>query len=302
MYSNLVLSGGALKGVSLLGAIQYLNELDLFKHFKQIIGTSAGAIIIFFIMIGYSPIKIKEILLTELNYLIEFDFNNITNILEDYGIDDCSRNKEILEKYLFKKIQKKSITFIEFTKKYSINFIVTGSNLITRELNYFNVNDYPEMNIIDALLITSCIPFVYKPIKFNDDLYIDGGIYNNFAFEYFDDNANDTLGIYIKSSYSNKNENFISYFNNIVFSIQDKLTNDKLINKDYNICIINFNNSCNDDINFSLENLEISIDKDILNNYYNYGYNTFKNYFDKILEKNKTDIKMNNKTSQVNSL
>lgn len=290
MYSNLVLSGGALKGVALLGAIEYLNELDLLKHFKQIIGTSAGAIIIFFILIGYSPIKIKEILLTEINNLIDLDFNNITNILEDYGIDDCSKNKEILEKYLFQKIQKKSITFIEFTKKYGINLIITGSNLITRELNYFSVNDYPKMNIIDALLITSCLPFVYKPIKFNDDLYIDGGLYNNFAFEYFDNNSNDTLGICIKSSYSNKNENFISYFNNIVFSIQEKLTNDKLINKDYNICIINFDNSSSSDINFSLENLEISIEKDIINNHYNYGYNVFKKYFDKILEKNENDI------------
>ena len=34
-----------------------------------------------------------------------------------------------------------------------------------------------------------------------------GGLYNNFAFEYFEKNSNDKLGIYIKSEYSNKNEN-----------------------------------------------------------------------------------------------
>ena len=32
MYTNLVLSGGALRGVGLLGAIKYLEELDYIKY------------------------------------------------------------------------------------------------------------------------------------------------------------------------------------------------------------------------------------------------------------------------------
>lgn len=290
MYSNLVLSGGGLKGISLLGAIDYLKELDLMKHFKQVIGTSAGAIVIFLIIIGYSPIEIKEVLLEEIYNIIDLDLDNLIHFLKDYGINNCSKNKEILEKYLSKKIKEKSITFIEFTKKYGINFIVTGSNLTTRKTIYFNVNDYPEMNIIDALLITSCIPFVYKPIKFNDDLYIDGAIYNNFPFEYFDNNSNDTLGIYIVTEYSNKNDNFFNYFTNIIYSMNEKLTNDKLINKKYNISIINFDKNFKDNISFSLENFELIIDNETIENYYNHGYKNFKNYFDKNCIENKKEL------------
>ena len=107
-----------------------------------------------------------------MDLITDFDFTNLTNILEDYGIDDCSRNKKLLEEYLFKKINQKQITFLEFTKKFGINFVVTGTNLTTRKTDYFNVDNFPDMNVIDALLISSCIPLIYKPIEFNGCLIL----------------------------------------------------------------------------------------------------------------------------------
>ena len=35
MYSNLVLSGGALRAVALLGAVKYLEELDILKKLNN---------------------------------------------------------------------------------------------------------------------------------------------------------------------------------------------------------------------------------------------------------------------------
>ena len=156
MYSNLVLSGGALRAVALLGAVKYLEELDILKKIKQYVGTSAGSIIAFFLIIGYNSSEIVTILTSKVDLITDFDFTNLTNILEDYGIDDCSRNKKLLEEYLFKKINQKQITFLEFTKKFGINFVVTGTNLTTRKTDYFNVDNFPDMNVIDALLISSC--------------------------------------------------------------------------------------------------------------------------------------------------
>ena len=73
-------------------------------------------------------------------------------------MDDCSRNKEKLEDFLYKKINSKTITFLELTKKFGVNFVVTGTNLTKRQTDYFNVDNYPNMNVIDALIISSCIP------------------------------------------------------------------------------------------------------------------------------------------------
>ena len=282
MYSNLVLSGGALRAVALLGAVKYLEELDILKKIKQYVGTSAGSIIAFFLIIGYNSSEIVTILTSKVDLITDFDFTNLTNILEDYGIDDCSRNKKLLEEYLFKKINQKQITFLEFTKKFGINFVVTGTNLTTRKTDYFNVDNFPDMNVIDALLISSCIPLIYKPIEFNECLYIDCGIYDNLPLKYFKENSNETLGIYVQTYYSNKNENFYNYFTNIISSVMDKLSYDEILNSNYNICLIFYNEPRASDANFNIDELTLTINKDIFQKYYEYGYREFKKFYDNL--------------------
>lgn len=280
MYTNLVLSGGAFKGVALLGALKYLEELDYMKYIKNYTGSSAGGIICFFIALGYKSYEIKNILINEINNLVDLDFNNIPNFLYDYGIDNCDNNKNILKKYLKQKIDLEDITFIEFTKKFGFNLTLTGSNITTHSLDYFNIDNTPDMSIIQALLITSCIPFIYKPIKYNECLYLDGGLYNNFAIDYYNENKNETLGINIKSNIEIKNDNFINYLNNITYSLIDKLTYDNINKKkDYNIYNITFENNQLDDINFSIKDLKIEVDNSVIYKYYNYGYNKFKKIF-----------------------
>ena len=282
MYSNLVLSGGALKAVVLLGAVKYLEEKDLIKHFKNYVGSSAGAIIIFFLIIGYKSYEIKDILIKEINNIVDLDFENIDDFFINYGIDNTDRNKDILKKYLIKKTKLNDITFIEFAKKYGLNFTITGTNLTTRNTDYFNVDNFPNMSMIDALVITSCIPLIYKPIEYNDNLYIDGGIYNNFAYNYYK-NKNDSLGINVTYNYSRKNDTFINYFNNILLSLMDKIIELGLDNSE-NVCFINFDEKRKDGVNISTDDFSVNINNDIIIDNINYGYNTFKEFLNKKIE------------------
>ena len=84
------------------------------------------------------------------------------------------------------------------------------------------------MDIIQALLITSCIPILYKPILFNDNLYIDGGIYSNFPLDYFEKYYNETIGISVITNYKKDNNNIINYMSNILFSVMTKLSYDNI--------------------------------------------------------------------------
>jgi predicted acylesterase/phospholipase RssA len=278
----LVLSGGALKAVVLLGAVKYLEEKDLIKHFKNYVGSSAGAIIIFFLIIGYKSYEIKDILIEEINNIVDLDFENIDDFFINYGIDNTDRNKDILKKYLIKKTKLNDITFIEFAKKYGLNFTITGTNLTTRNTDYFNVDNFPNMSMIDALVITSCIPLIYKPIEYNDNLYIDGGIYNNFAYNYYK-NKNDSLGINVTYNYSRKNDTFINYFNNILLSLMDKIIELGLDNSE-NVCFINFDEKRKDGVNISTDDFSVNINNDIIIDNINYGYNTFKEFLNKKIE------------------
>ena len=294
MYSNLVLSGGALRAVALLGAIKYLEELNLLKNIKQFVGTSAGSIISFLLIIGYKSNEIVKLFENNVDYITQFniDIDNLSNILDDYGMDDCSRNKEKLEDFLYKKINSKTITFLELTKKFGVNFVVTGTNLTKRQTDYFNVDNYPNMNVIDALIISSCIPLIYKPITFNDCLYVDGGIYDNFPLKYFKNNSTETLGIYVQTYYSNKNENFFNYFTNMISSVMDKLSYDEIEQNNYNICLIFYKEPRSSDANFNMDDLTINVNKEVFNIYYDYGYNEFKKYYDNLIKTK--DIEVNN--------
>ena len=59
-FNALVLAGGGLKGFGILGGIQYLidaKKIEL-KKIHYYAGTSIGAVICFFLAIGYNPIDI----------------------------------------------------------------------------------------------------------------------------------------------------------------------------------------------------------------------------------------------------
>ena len=56
-FDTIVLSGGSIKGIVTLGALQYAKENYLLENIKTYIGTSSGAIISYLLAIGYNPIE-----------------------------------------------------------------------------------------------------------------------------------------------------------------------------------------------------------------------------------------------------
>ena len=80
MYLNLALSGGILKAVSLIGSLKYLEEIKISRNFKNYIGTSAGGLLLFLYLIGYSADEILQIIKDEIDYLIDINFYNLRNI------------------------------------------------------------------------------------------------------------------------------------------------------------------------------------------------------------------------------
>ena len=57
-YDTLVLPGGGIKGLILLGGVQYLIDNYYMKNIKNFVGTSIGSIIGYLLIIGYTPIEI----------------------------------------------------------------------------------------------------------------------------------------------------------------------------------------------------------------------------------------------------
>jgi NTE family protein len=178
MFSVLALGGGGLKGYLEIGAIEELEERygPLHKKFKDgIYGCSIGSVIATAIAFGIETKKIKQHFM---------EFGSVTSL---FGSPDFSKVSEILQKkgilsmdpfvkYLTRVFGESNIDIQN--KKLNDAIIplrITASNL-TKGVPTIFQGDVP---VIDAILASCCIPFVFQPRIINSSVYVDGGFITN---------------------------------------------------------------------------------------------------------------------------
>lgn len=202
MFTNLVLSGGAIKGFSFIGVIRLLEEKELLKGIKTYVGASAGSIICFLLALGYTSDNIYMICLelysSYINKAVSID--SILNMDRSLGIDSGYELTQYLRHCLHEKYAVESMTFIDLSKKSGINLVVCASNISKGESTFFSVDATPQVCVIDAIRASITIPLVFTPIEIEGHLYVDASIYNNFPVDYVKNFVlKDTLGVIIKS-------------------------------------------------------------------------------------------------------
>jgi NTE family protein len=212
--NTLVLSGGSLKGISYIGVFKALNEYNILKNIKTFAGTSIGGIIAVLYVIGYTSDELSEFI-----NLIDFEIFrniNIEHFLKDYGLDNGKQILFVFEKMFKVKNINKNITFIELYQKTGINLVLTGVCINDKKLHYISHESFPDMQVLTGLRITSSIPFLFTPVKYNEKLFIDGGIMNNYPINKFNDKLDEVIGVYLNESYDivENINNLESYFGN----------------------------------------------------------------------------------------
>ncbi len=74
----------------------------------------------------------------------------------------------------------RSITFKEHFEKTGKILIVMAFNITKCKEDIFMYETTPDMEILNSLKLSARIPIIFGPIKYNNDFYIDGGVWNNF--------------------------------------------------------------------------------------------------------------------------
>lgn len=270
----LVISGGGIKGLCGLGSLKCLLDNNIINSLEIMAGTSVGAIICFLINIGYDPKDIYDI-------LEQIDFTQLIKYVEPENllIDPCfgiSSPEPILQSvyiYMKKKNINKNITFKDLFDMTKTKLIITGTCLNNISIKYFSVDTYPNMQILKALRITISIPFIFRPYQFENKLWVDGGVMNNFPIDLFNDRLNDVIGIYLDDHYDIVDEidEIHNYFLRIFKCVYRGLNSNKIeLFKKYFIHIV---------VNGSFgTNWEITLqEKKML---YDLGYNTTQSFID----------------------
>ena len=239
MIKNIVFSGGGIFGFSICGVLKALEEYKLMDTITTYSGTSAGSIIACLLVLGYSSQEI-ETLIFGINFdtMRDITSENVLSFFDTYGVDSGNKMLTVFEIIIKAKTNNPKITFqqlFDLTKK---KLIVTATNLSKRDVEYFNYQTTPNMPISLAVRISISIPILFTPIKYENDLYIDGCILDNFPVHLFP-NDNHTLGIRLKSSRNNNINNIEDYITTIIYILTSKF--EYLKNRDFEDRIITIN-------------------------------------------------------------
>jgi len=191
-YSNLVLCGGGSKCIAFCGAIKYLENFDMLPSIERIIGTSAGALIGLLLILNYSPAEIDdeiEILdgkkiFGPKNNITSFSFTSLPQIIYNLWYYNGINSGKYYHQYLKSVFSRKgllfNITFKELYDRTKKDYTIVATRLNDSSMVIFNHIKTPNLSVIDALRASTCIPFIFYPIKLGDYLYVDGGLKNNF--------------------------------------------------------------------------------------------------------------------------
>ncbi len=199
--TKLILSGGGLKGVAHLGCLYGLEKINKLTNINTYSGTSVGAIICVLLNIGYGPMDIYDIVKqSNISNYVTMQFKNIPSLISDYGMDDGDKIVITLKKLFQAKNINPNITFKELYDKTNKKLYICASK-ITNVIGpfYMSIDNEPNMKVLLALRMSFSIPFIFKPVHYEGNVYVDGGCMDNFPSDIIDASHLDSVGVYINN-------------------------------------------------------------------------------------------------------
>lgn len=249
---NLVFSGGQIRGISYIGIIKALEELDLSSYIKNIIGVSAGAIFALVFALGLNSSQLERItLFLSLDNILYISSDNIFKLNTTFGLDDGNKIIKIFKIIINKVLLSENATFSDLYKyNPSIILTIVGTNLTKNKPEYFNYMNTPDMPLWLALRISTCVPIYFNIVHYNECDYIDGAFTNNFPLQFFSDEITHTIGIILMTPNANSQINTFGIFlykiiNCVMDTMQNYIAdiypkNTFQINIDYNLLELKF--------------------------------------------------------------
>jgi predicted patatin/cPLA2 family phospholipase len=215
--NQLSFSGGGSFGAVEIGILKRVVELNKNVQYDLYTGISAGALNAGFLSY-YSNInqgiKTAEYIYSSIRNRMIYD------IVPNTGLSLL--NTEPLYNTLTKIIDKMS-------NKPIIHTLIGATNMYSGKLDIYSFEDQDDINKVLLLMSSSAIPGMFPPIKFNDQLYVDGGTLSNELIQVEHDSN------YLNITFITPYEDY-DYNNTPITSLKDMLCRTVMI------LLSNFNN------------------------------------------------------------
>lgn len=191
---HLVFKGGGFNGISFIGALKKLEDISFdFNRIESVAGTSIGALISLLICMRYSPTEIFHIV-SKKNFS-EFRKISIFNILKRFGLDEGRNIVNWVKKLMIDKGFNEKITYKQLYNITNKKFVSVACNINTYETLYCDYINTPDMEIITGIRMSMAVPFLFTPVIYNDNYYVDGGMTEIFPISLFLKEEKHTLGL-----------------------------------------------------------------------------------------------------------
>lgn len=270
-YDKLVLSGGSTKGLAYVGIIKYLEEKQIIlKNIKEFVGCSIGAFSALLMILGYSSSTLIDIFSKyQLESLKNF---KLSTFFETYGLDDGSKITKFIKVFIKNKNFDENITLQELYNLTNKNLVTVVTNVNEKKTIFISKDKFPDISVCLAVRMSMNLPFIYNPIEYNNELYVDGGISCNFPVRFYSDTKN-VLCICLKEFINSENiQSFDDYIYNILKTSLDTIETIDMkyaTDNNYDILLVKVNIPSNFNLGVSNEK------KDEL---YTIGYNSIKEF------------------------
>jgi len=178
VFNAVCLSSGSVRGIFQLGALYAADFSGALNQVKYYAGTSVGAIISMLMAVGWHPIDIfTYICVNDFTKLLPNNLD-IVNTFSKWGAVDPQPLKEFIKKMVLQKYGG-CPTFKQLAKEGKI-FVCPAYRLRHTHSNvYFSPETTPDMSVVDAVMLSSNIPFVFQSQTHQDDYYIDGAVFDH---------------------------------------------------------------------------------------------------------------------------
>ena len=248
---HLVISGGGPLGLRYIGALEKLEQYEFWKvdNIESIYATSIGSIIGAFICLKYDWNTLNQ-------YIIERPWKDVIKV-NAKQLFDSYYNKGLFDKkiaeIIFKPLLQAKNLELNITLKEFYEFSKIDLHIFTFELNNFETVEmshisHPDMELVQALTMSSALPGIFMPTIIEDKCFVDGGVMCNYPLnQCLRDNTNKDEILGIRSSFNKDTD----HFTNVEVTTESSLL-------DYIMCLtINSMNFIRDTV--KIENIDNTV-------------------------------------------
>ena len=182
-FNTLMISGGGTQGISFLGCLRELFarqivNLEKLEHFA---GISFGSIVSFALIIGFNVDEmiylIKQI---DLSSMEDDTGTSLATLFDSYGMNTGDKLISVFKTLLEEKMSLSDITFGELYNKTNKHLIIQAVNISKGVLETFSPKNTPDVSVLLAIRMSIAIPYIFTPVQYNGNMYVDGGIISGF--------------------------------------------------------------------------------------------------------------------------